>query len=167
MYKYNENTIVGVQRNGRFIEVKFCELEKGDIVLNHNTKGYKEEIIVDYAHHSEDASYDGWVMYDQWGNSWFPEDLHLVEKTAYVVTVDSRFCNALMLDAVGLSDDELRAAYDPDNEDYENCWDYQDVWHYVGTVKAASADAACAYFADKCRYDVRCLNAEELVVEEA
>lgn len=164
---YNENTIVGVQRNGRFEEVKFCELKKGDKVLNHNTKGYTEDIIVDYAHHSEDASYDGWVMWDQWGNSWFPEDLQYVEKKTYVVTIDSRFCSALMLEARGLTEYELKEALKgPDTEEFENCWDYKEVWHYVGTVKASSAKEACAYFENKCRYDIRCMNAEEIVIEE-
>ena len=52
-------------------EVPFESLRKGDIFF---VNGESFTVNED-AHYSGDASYDGYLLYDSEGNSWFPEDL--------------------------------------------------------------------------------------------
>ena len=71
MRVYDENICIVVIRDGSRKTVKFRDIKDGDIVClqNHQTAVAKGD-----AHMSEDASYDGYLFYDQEGESYFPED---------------------------------------------------------------------------------------------
>ena len=51
--------------------VDFESLSEGDVFF---VNGQPYVVGVD-AHYSGDASYDGWLLYDAQGESWFPEEL--------------------------------------------------------------------------------------------
>ena len=65
----DEYTEVEIIRNGEQQTVYFCDLSYGDYIP------VIGETVDIGAHYSGDASYDGWLFYDQNGNSWFPEDV--------------------------------------------------------------------------------------------
>ena len=77
---YDKNVQVEIIRNGETMFVPFCELKKGDLFCytkNENGKSnhiFRNAVGEDGAHKSGDASYDGWLFYDVFGDSWFPED---------------------------------------------------------------------------------------------
>lgn len=57
--------------DGRLDVIPFDEIRAGDLfTVNGNGHVCEEE-----PHHCGDASYDGMLLYDSDGNSWFPEDL--------------------------------------------------------------------------------------------
>lgn len=58
-----------IERNGKRMLVPFCEIQGGDFIVDHSFYAGCD------AHVSGDASYDGWLFYDEDGNSWFPEDM--------------------------------------------------------------------------------------------
>ena len=64
---YDETIMIDIFRDGECMTVQFCKLRPGDLVCSHN-------LVVSDVHQCEDAHYDGWVMYDVFGDSWFPED---------------------------------------------------------------------------------------------
>lgn len=51
--------------------VPFGTLEEGDVFFVDG----EEYVVGDDAHYSCDASYDGYLLYDENGEAWFPEDL--------------------------------------------------------------------------------------------
>ena len=67
---YDENVLVSVFRNEKH-QIPFYQLRKGDIVL---TNAEQLFVCAEDAHHSGDASYDGWIVHDKHGNGLFPED---------------------------------------------------------------------------------------------
>ena len=68
MSNASEMTMVQVLREGETIRVPFMELRCGD---QFPKKGIT---VANHAHHSGDASHDGWLFYDTTGEGWFPED---------------------------------------------------------------------------------------------
>lgn len=67
---YDENILVSVIRNEKSA-IPFCQLREGDIVL---TNAGQYFVCAENAHHSGDASYDGWIVHDKHDNGLFPED---------------------------------------------------------------------------------------------
>lgn len=68
---YDENISVNILRNGQHQTVPFRELVEGDVVFG----GVLDGIVVGIeAHISGDASYDGWLLYDENGVDFYPED---------------------------------------------------------------------------------------------
>ena len=70
---FDERIPVNIIRDGKEMEVSFCELKANDIALL--PSGSKLCIGGD-AHISGDSTYEGWLVYDEQGNSYFPEDLN-------------------------------------------------------------------------------------------
>ncbi len=66
-----ERIPVSIIRCGMEMEVGFCELKANDIACL--PCGDKFRVGED-AHVSGDSTYEGWVVYDEFGNSYFPED---------------------------------------------------------------------------------------------
>lgn len=66
---FDQNVKIKIIRDNKEASVRFCDLQEGDHVIDN---GF--DFIVDDCHQSEDAHYDGWVLYDTDGNSYFPED---------------------------------------------------------------------------------------------
>lgn len=66
---FDEHVEVRIIRKGKEKSVPFCDLKEGDQVVSH---GF--DFVVDDCHQCEDSHYDGWVLYDTDGNSYFPED---------------------------------------------------------------------------------------------
>lgn len=64
----NENKMVSIERNGEEITVPFYNIKGGDFLIDRQIVAWSN------AHESGDASYDGWLFYDEDGNGWFPED---------------------------------------------------------------------------------------------
>lgn len=67
---FDETVEVTIIRDGKKQSVRFCDLEEGDHVVSN---GY-DFIVGDDAHHSGDATYDGWLVYDTKGTDYYPED---------------------------------------------------------------------------------------------
>lgn len=68
---YDENVSVNVLRNGEQKTIPFCDLVAGDVIYG----GELDGIVVGIdAHYSGDASYDGWLLYDENGVDFYPED---------------------------------------------------------------------------------------------
>lgn len=66
------NTVSCIRwKDSRISEVNFETLRNGDIIF---VKGNRR-IVCEDAHRSDDPSYDGYLLYDIVGNSYFPEDL--------------------------------------------------------------------------------------------
>lgn len=68
---YDENVLVNILRNGKEQTVPFCELVTGDIVWGGELNGVTVGID---AHYSDDNDYDGWLLFDQNGVDYYPED---------------------------------------------------------------------------------------------
>lgn len=69
-----DNTMVKIFRHepeNKEMYIPFEEIRKGDTVY------VKDGTVIaaDDAHYSGDASYDGYLFYDTYGNSVFPEDI--------------------------------------------------------------------------------------------
>ena len=68
---YDENITVDILRNGKRMTVPFRELVSGDVVFGSELDG----IVVGIdAHSSGDACYTGWLLYDENGVDFYPED---------------------------------------------------------------------------------------------
>lgn len=50
---------------------RFDQIRKGDVFMVNG----KVAVCDEPPHISGDATYDGWLLYDEDGNAWFPEDL--------------------------------------------------------------------------------------------
>lgn len=70
-YIFDERIPVNIIRDGKEMEVSFCELKAKDLALL--PTGIKLCIGSD-AHISGDSTYEGWLVYDDQGNGYFPED---------------------------------------------------------------------------------------------
>lgn len=65
----NEFALVFAKHNGEFMLVPFCELKGGDYLpIIDRTVGVA-------SHLSGDATFNGWLLYDNEDESWYPEDL--------------------------------------------------------------------------------------------
>ena len=60
-----------VLRNGQLSTICFRELTKGDITCSPKVPRI---VVGENAHKSEDSDYVGWLVYDENGCSYFPED---------------------------------------------------------------------------------------------
>ncbi len=60
-----------VLRDGRLITICFRELRKGDMTCSPRVPRI---VVGENAHQSEDPDYSGWLVYDESGSSYFPED---------------------------------------------------------------------------------------------
>lgn len=70
--RFDETVEVKVSRDGEEMYVEFWKLRAGDAILHF---GEAAPILVgEDAHQSEDPCYDGWLFYDNNGNSYYPED---------------------------------------------------------------------------------------------
>lgn len=68
---YDENVSVNILREGTHQTVPFRSLIEGDVVFG----GELDGIVVGIeAHVSGDACYDGWLLYDENGVDFYPED---------------------------------------------------------------------------------------------
>lgn len=65
---YDENIPVNILRNGQKQTVPFKELVCGDVISTGNV------VVAIDAHFSTDPSYDGWLLFDQNGIDYYPED---------------------------------------------------------------------------------------------
>lgn len=68
---YDENVSVNVLRKGERKTVPFCELISGDVVFGSELDGI---VVGVEAHVSGDACYEGWLLYDENGVDFYPED---------------------------------------------------------------------------------------------
>lgn len=78
MKTYDENVQIEVIRDGQTLHVPFCEIKKGDKVFRNEPYFTCGED----AHKSGDASYEGWLVYDENGGDYYPEDFGALEKRA-------------------------------------------------------------------------------------
>lgn len=68
---YDETVSVSILRNGNRMTVPFSKLIEGDVVFG----GELDGIVVGIeAHVSGDDCYDGWLLYDENGVDFYPED---------------------------------------------------------------------------------------------
>lgn len=63
-----ERKIVLIERCGKPMTVPFYEIIGGDFIVDQGI------VAGSNAHKSGDASYNGWLFYDEDGCGWFPED---------------------------------------------------------------------------------------------
>lgn len=67
----DEMSYVRSNRDGESGYCHFYELKKGDTFF----RGGVPHVVDIDAHFSVDSSYDGYLLYDEDGNDWYPEDL--------------------------------------------------------------------------------------------
>lgn len=67
---YDDSVLIHITRHGVPCLVRFSDLREGDVVSD---KGNDFTVGSD-AHFCGDASYAGWLVYDQDGNDHYPED---------------------------------------------------------------------------------------------
>lgn len=60
-----------ILRNGQLASISFRELMKGDMTCSPKVPRI---VVGENAHQSEDPDYSGWLVYDEGGNSYFPDD---------------------------------------------------------------------------------------------
>jgi len=71
LFSADEALILTVLRDGRLVPICFSELRKGDMTCSPRMPRI---VVGENAHQSEDPDYSGWLVYDEAGNSYFPED---------------------------------------------------------------------------------------------
>lgn len=67
----DESINLTVLREGRLTSIRFRDLVKGDMTCSPRIPRI---VVGENAHISEDPDYSGWLVYDEKGNSYFPED---------------------------------------------------------------------------------------------
>lgn len=70
---YDEQVEIAILRDSEEEEVPFCDLIKGDIIIDPLPNGERITVGED-AHFSGDSSYEGYLFYDVDGCDWYPED---------------------------------------------------------------------------------------------
>lgn len=71
MNVYDENIRIAIEREKESITVPFFDLKAGD---HAQTSAGLMIVCGSDAHVSGDADYDGWIVYDESGDGYFPED---------------------------------------------------------------------------------------------
>lgn len=68
---YDEKSLVNIVRQGEPMSIPFCELKAGDHLQTVNGTAL---VCGTDAHVSGDADYEGWIVFDEYGEGYFPED---------------------------------------------------------------------------------------------
>lgn len=68
---YDENATVSIIRDTQKMQVPFCELQTGDRVIGVEGPCF---IVGEPAHKSEDPVYEGWLVYSDTNDDYYPED---------------------------------------------------------------------------------------------
>lgn len=155
---YDETIPVSIIRCGMEMEVGFCELKTNDIACLPNGDKFR---VGDDAHVSGDSTYEGWVVYDEFGNSYFPEDFEDKtpegdtegEQAKRSITVGSDYifffrssdgdCTGLM----ELNGRKCKVTWQENKEHYqgETPWEHIESRGGLFEVRFATGDDFCVY----------------------
>ena len=130
---FDERIPVNIIRDGKEMEVSFCELKANDIALL--PSGSKLCIGGD-AHISGDSTYEGWLVYDEQGNSYFPEDFEREIQEQRGSSLDS--CISALLAQLPKCPDQARHGF----------WTDGSVIFCQGESAAEAAEAVAKFLED-------------------
>lgn len=155
---YDETVPVKIIRCGTEMEVEFCALKANDIVCLPN--GH-EFCVGDDAHISGDSTYEGWVVYDMSGNSYFPEDFETRsperntagERRTRSIAVGSEYIFFFLSNdgdctgMVGHNGQKCTVTWQESKEHYQGStpWEYIESRGGLFDVRFANGDEFCVY----------------------